>query len=326
MSDYRSLESGGHSIVFISTASTAAAESIVPHPEVLKKWGRIGVCLANNRAGLVKLVIALILLSLVGIFVRCSVGLVKLAANGLNVRSTFVAPWTSGESTERTILELISSDVSVAGQTVKYVVEPMLRISMVKHISLLIIGLKKNVTDRLITRRDVENGYLQWKPMYSELSANFTLKHAHNMLRNDEAKTNDSSVSVCFVEYGLPYNVVYLPKSDMILYEPKIESKSRETLKIKSSCEFKNLVEKFFFANGKEISVSSFESLEPYLALEKKNASEWIEVPKSGAVSFIDRNSTIRQQVFGVPEFQGIDHCIELYKMLLEPLKKEIVF
>lgn len=312
------------SVVFINSAQLV--DDVIPHGEVMKKWGRCGACLANNRTGLIKLIVVLAFLLIVLVIIRCSVGLAKLVANGLIVRTTFVSPWSNGVSTDQSIMDLISSEVSVSGRSVKYVVEPMKRISMVKHISLLMIGLNKNTSNRAITQSDVENGYLQWKPMYSELSANFTLKHAHNLVRNDELKTNESSVSVCFVEYGLPHNAVYLPKSDLILYEPKIESKSRETLKVKSSCEFKTLVEKFFFANEKEISVSSFESLEPYLLVGKsENGTEWCEVAKSGAVSFIDRNATSRQQVFGVPEFQGIEHCISLYQMLLQPLKKEIV-
>ena len=312
---------------FITSNTTNFVDNVVPHQTVLEKCGRFGVCVANNRSGVVKLIAGLLLVSFVVIQVQTSMGLVRLAANGLTVAAPFSATWSDKETVDNMIMELISSNVVVNNRTVESVVEPMKHISMVKHISLLIIALHQNDTLHAVVESDVKNGYLQWKPFNSHLNANFTLAHAYRLLRNSEAVKKEEEVSICYVEYGLPHNIIYLPKSDLILYEPRVESKSSETIKVKSSCDFTTLVEKFFIANEKQISVSSYEVIEKGIVYPPKNESDdWSNIAKSGAVSYIDSHATRRQSVFGIPEFQGIEHCISLYQMLLKPLKNDIVF
>lgn len=305
-------------------------DEAIPHNEKIGKF-RFGRFVVNNRRGLVKLIVAFIALAMLTMFfffVRTAYNLGTLAANGLTTHIPFTAPWTSEEAIHEALMRRISQSVVVSGATVTNVVEPLEKVANIEHISLLIHGVDKNNTLGKINEADLLRGYLSWKAFWSTLSANFTLQHVNRLMRMHAANDKENHTCVCFVEYGLPYNAVYIPASDSTLYGPQIEARSPETARIRTSCRFKTLVEKFFYVNEKKLSISDFVKYdtEQKPVPNRNDSQEWDEVSKTGAVSYIDKDFAKKQQVFGTPEFPCIEHCVSQYKSLLRPLKEEIKF
>lgn len=308
-----------------------SVENALPHNERIGKFGRFGRLVASNRRGCVKLIVAcigLIFLTVFFFLVKTAFNLGALAANGLTAHLPFTAPWTSEEVIHAQLLQKLSQNVVVSGTTIMNVIEPLEKVSNIQHISLLIHGINKNNSVGKIDEEELKLGYLPWKAFWSTLSANFTLQHVNRLIRMHTAKDKENHTCVCFVEYGLPYNAVFIPASDKILYGPHIEIRSPETVRIRTSCRFKTLVEKFFYVNEKQLSISEFVKYDTdeKEVPNKNETQDWEDVSKSGAVSFVDKEFTKKQEVFGSPEFPCIEHCISQYTILLRPLKEQIKF
>jgi hypothetical protein len=131
------------------------------------------------------------------------------------------------------------------------------------------------------------------------------------MRLENEGGGGGENTCVCFVEYGLPHNAVYVPQSDETLYGPRIEARSDERVRVRSRCRFRRLLEKWN-ATGPIHAMPSA----PTTAAER-DESDVKERSKSGTVSFVDGKGVARRAVFGLPLFPCIEHCVSLYEQLV---------
>lgn len=297
-------------------------DNLFPHDENLRKRGRFGKFVADNRWAVVKATVATVVLLFVifgGFLFQASLNLGAAAANGLIGRAPMMMPWTREDIVHEAILQSMARNVATNGGTVHNVVEPLEKVSDLTHYALLVRGVDRNNTSGALTAQTLAPGYLPWKAFWSDLNANFTLQHANRLVRTNIAKEKNSSDCVCYVEYGLPHNIVYLTSSNEILYGPVVKSASSEKIKVRTKCSFKTLAENFIEANKKKYYVSRYTVVE-----KNESESDWEEVSKSGAIDFVDADLQTRTKIFGLPQFPCIQHCIALYSMLLEPLPNEI--
>lgn len=295
------------------------AEQAVPHSERLLKHGRFGTCLANNRRGVVRLVVYLLVCAAAA-FVVLLLGAswrmgVRITAAGLSGTLPMTAPWTSEQVVYASLLEKASHTVKIGDALVINVVEPVGRVETDMHMLLLVHGVDRTNTDGRVDAGDVQRGYMQWKPFGIPLSANFTLQHVSHLMRMQNSVGGGEHTCVCFVEYGLPHNAVYVPASDETLYGPRIESFSDERVKLRSLCRFRKLLEKWNASVG---ATASAVNAMPIVGGGggHDNETEIEERSKSGTVSYIDQRGAARRSVFGLPLFPCIAHCVSLYEQL----------
>lgn len=291
----------------------------LPHNESLGKRGRMGKFVANNRLAFVKMIVATIvvmLLVLFGFVMQASLNLGARAANGLTGRAPMMMPWTEEQLVHEAILEQMAHSVATNVGIVHNVVEPLGKVSDLTHYALLVRGVEKNNSAGLLTKAQLSSGYLPWKAFWSDLNANFTIQHANRLIRTTEKNASDC---VCYVEYGLPHNVVYLTATDEFLYGPQIKSSSAEKIRVRTRCKFKTLAENFIEANKLKYYVSKYDVVE-----KNETDNDWDQVSKSGAIGFLDETFEERTRVVGLPQFPCIQHCVSLYSMLFEPFPNEI--
>jgi hypothetical protein len=304
-------------------------DKMFPDNEAAQKSGRLGKCFAANRSSAKKLVLVvcctlMVLVILEGVYAM--IGTRFLAAHGLSNRLSFypILPWTSEEELLGELIRRTSHDVKIGGQVVTRVIEPMEKIGDVQEIMLLETALNHG---RDINAEMIQRGYFKWRPYLGERSeVNFTLEHVYQLVRRDVLRDNDSDC-VCYVEYGLPYNVVYLVSNDATLFAPRIDAASKEKLNISSECVFEILVDRFW-ERMKKTQPQVAEYGDVHLKhgiwthgnadVEKEAMKKWHVQSKSGTVVYLDQRGAPQRKVFGLPEFPCIEHCIHLHSLLLK--------
>jgi len=307
------MNAGGH-FQEITLNLESAVDFTLPHNEVLEKRGRCGRCVSNNRKAIVRVLLCLTLLSIAtGCMFVLSLGMNMgaQAANGISGR-LLMTPWTKKDFLARMLIEKESHSQNISGVTVFNVIEPRERITDVVHVGPLLAGMrdvaKKTPSDQAEIEFGFFLGYLPWKPFLISLNANFTLFYVEALMRQQSThKTADDCL--CYIEYGLPYNAVYLPPPhDITHYFYTLGQASEEKVNLSSACEFEEVIDEFVYLmehNG--------------VAPEKSNSTTTShthtrKVSKSGQVCSRDHACVI----YGVPIYQCIVHCNELYTKLLE--------
>jgi len=320
------------------------ADALLGDNEALQKAGRLGKFTARNRALCVRVFMVgacALLLVLSALFVRSAVGITMIAARGISNRLAFgfVSPWATRDELAALFLNRSAHRVRVGKLLVENVVEPVSRIHDESEILLLRFGVEMQRSQRTFEQsRDSESlfptafdGYLQWFPFMGNVSANFTLSHALKLIERDvTAARDDTPDCVCFVEYGLPYHVVVLPAKKQTLLWPLVEETSHDVVNVSSSSLFETLVERFRQRAAHGATTREWNDVHA-AAVVNTNASadapappkKWTLRAKSGSVVFRDLASAPlarRRQVFGLPEFQCIENCADMFDYLCKPL------
>jgi len=274
-----------------------AVDFSMPHAETLHKRGHFGAVIAVYRKEIVRcicfLVAAIIVLFAIFLF-SMAMNMGAIAANGISGRLPITPPWTAQETLERMLIAKESHTQRVGTVDVLNVIEPRDRIADVAHMLPLLASFNRTSKNHDIS---LVTGYSQWKPFLISLYANYTLAYVETMLR-EQSKTKRDDDCLCFVEYGLAENAVYMPPPlDSILYTPTFTDLSVEFVNVSSICEFSALldwIEKKSNTTGE--STRSFN--------------------KSGRVCWFQAAAQEKCEIFGVPQFQCIAHCISLYNRL----------
>jgi len=294
------------SFVVIPLSLESAADSSLPHSEEMRKYGRCGVCLADNRRGIVRLIAGLlcVLLAMVALFLfNLSLNMGAVAANGLRGTLPMTAPWTHEDELHAMIIAQAADDVTIGGNLIRNVVEPRGRIEAMQHAMPLFFSLREEKRRRncTVTSAEIRAGYLPWKPFSIPLYANFTLAHASHLISLQTVAGNASRPCACFVEYGLPHNAVVVPSLNATLFCPVIESRSQATISVDSS------------------SIRLLQLADQIVP--NKTLGLITERSKSASVTFFDDKGEKKRKVFGMPVFPCIDECVDLYDSLIASIK-----
>lgn len=274
------------------TVNLARADNIFPDKESLAKRGWIGKQAAKHRPRLVcagVFVASLCFLAAVGWFVLIIVQSLRVRASGLNLQEIDTARQANG--------------LIVNGVLVRNVVQPAAQMADTTH-ALLLMDDSRFSNYTALSEDELLAGFLPWTAAEDRPRVNFTLAHMENLVR---AQTDrNETTCVCYAEYGLPYNIVYLSDKDDVLYEPRIVQEFTDrVVRIRSECSLHSLLEetKRRLSKGGEEEPRRIES----------GKEHFMTTNSSGIVQFMRMDGKRSRVRLDLPEFPCIKHCIRFF-------------
>ena len=294
-----------YTAVAIDNTSTFFNEHVnqaVPSTEEMEKCGRCCKWLSRRRNTLVcSITIFVGVLAATAVFmllVVVSIG-VGNVAKGVKFYGPFRMPWHSEMEYRAAVLRSLDDVVVLEnGVRVEHVVQPQAMMDSVESVLLLLRELENSKMAAVqgineISVKDVERGYLPWRPFELGPRANFTLAHMEQLVRQQH-KTSPEETCVCFKSYQLPYDAVYLVASDEFLYQPSVLSESDVRVRVKRDCHVHRLVQ-----HARRLDATS--------------DMEWLTTSVSGKVAYVTSDAKLRRTLITSPQFPCIKHCLTLF-------------
>ena len=196
--------------MFVSQGPFHDVNTMIVDNDQLSKRGRLGKFVARHRVASICFVVVMFLFGCASL----------LWASGSYFFNSFAVvaagvEYRFGHST------LPYKTSTVNGVVVERLIEPTA--PMVNHFhALLVFDELRTGEVRKLTRDDVRRGYAEWKvtERTAEGLHNFTFEAAKALAA---ATRCDSCLPcICYLEFGLPYNAVFIRSSGDVLYEPEI--------------------------------------------------------------------------------------------------------
>lgn len=145
----------------------------------------------------------------------------------------------------------------------------------------------------------IKGGFLEWRVVAGEPMHNFTLAHAEKLIAtqsaNDSQPGGNNCTCMCFVEFGIAENAVYLRGSKEFLYEPLVVSTFAGS------------------TTNKNYTQCSSERHRHLLSAAKR-LSEAPQKITAGKIHHLTNSGALRQRSFTESEFGCIRDCIGYLK------------
>jgi len=275
------------------TVNLNRADGYFPDSESLSKRGFVGKLAAKHRprlicVGVFASSIAFLLFVLWFIFLIFQS--LRVRASGIDIASVDGAH--------------ASGPVAINGVPVLGIVEPAGQMSDTTH-ALMLLEDERFANYSRLTAEELKLGYLAWTAASDRPRVNFTLAHAEKLVR--EQTDRNETTCVCYAEYGLPYNIVYMPGDDEVLYEPRIVQEFTErVVRIRSECSLHSLIEetKRRLHNGEDEEPRRIESgKEHFMTTNSSGIVEWLRVDGRRSRKQLD-----------LPEFPCVKHCVRFFE------------
>lgn len=259
------------------------ADQYVADNEQLKKTGRFGKWVADNRRLFVILSLSMFLLGFISLLFFVVQGFMpsmRMAAAGV--------AYQFGQE------RLAYSSVTLpSGLVVERVIQPVAAVTDQGHAMLLI---KQMQSRKTLTLDTVRQGYSQWLLSVQEtLPHNFTWTAAKVVASS--IKGNDTCL--CYMQLGLPFNAVLL--NEDVLYEPVVEKAQGDTTVIERGS---------FYALMRKARVFIASSSEPRVSTPEEVP---LRVSSSAMVQYITESGRFRRSMFEGEEYRCIRNCIAIY-------------
>lgn len=274
------------------TVNLARADSFVPDRDTLAKRGALGKLAAKHRSRLICVgvfVSSIVFLGFALWFLFIIIQSLRVRASGLDIDSVDAAREADG--------------IRVNGVLVQSVVEPVQQMSDTTH-ALMLLEDERFANYTPLAPHELRAGYLPWTAVRDRPRVNFTLEHMERLVRQQTDRKE--STCVCYAEYGLPYNIVYLSATDEVLYEPQVVQEFTDrVVRIRSECSLHSLLEetKRRLDKGGDEEPRRIES----------GKEHFMTTNSSGIVQSYKADGKRSRQRLDLPEFPCVKHCARFF-------------
>lgn len=263
-------------------------DAVMARNEDLEKTGRWGKFLARNRKHVV--LVSGILMGLGCFFILWAFGNVimymfRTVAAGID---HFADP---------------SSVILGTAGVVNYVTQPKAILATASQASMVINDVNAKLVERtVLTESIVGLGYLQWRPISGLDMRNFTLGHMKFLAKSTSA-TLPECACLCYTYFGIPENIVYVARTDEVLYEPRMvsETPANSSVPVKPcNCTARTLVSDIVKMRKRSWFQLSYDPAE--------------RIAESGIVHYVTHNGALKNRAFAQPELACIKECISYFQ------------
>lgn len=191
------------------------------------------------------------------------------------------------------------------GLVVHAVHQPQMAVTTVSQASMVMADVRAKRDEReMLTEESVKRGYLQWRVASGQPLHNFTLEAMKPVLKKDaESASGNTCPCLCYVNFGIAENIVYMVQSGEILYEPSVLSTSPS-----------NYTEKIEPCKNKARSlVRETVALQSWFPILRSDQPAG-RVPDSGVVHYVAHSGRLNQRHFRQPLLACIVECISYFE------------
>ena len=200
--------------VTVSSNFEDITNKVLAEPDKWARMGKAGKFVAKHRSRL--FLAAMVLMTLGGLVLLWAIG------NALYYSMLTVAAKVNYMSKPDSVL-------LANGVLVENVHQPVTAIQTHSQAAMVLrdVETTKMQDRRPLSEALIKGGFLQWRVVANQPLHNFTLAHTEKMIAAfaaNETQSANNCTCMCFVEFGIAENAVYLRAAKEFLYEPLVVS------------------------------------------------------------------------------------------------------
>lgn len=146
-----------------------------------------------------------------------------------------------------------------------------------------------------LTPSEISAGELLWPTALHNRRSLFSLNAMESKVRE---LTAPGDTCVCYLLYQLPYNIVFLPSIDLVMYEPRVALLYGEELNVELICPLHELLEEGRAVNSQERKERHTHAYNSH-----------------GLVSYYTKEGLSARRQLNSPQFPCLQHCISFFPL-----------